>query len=172
MRYQSFGTSRCYFISEFGNQMESNNNKFRLQLMSDLHIEFLRGETTREITPRAPYLGLLGDIGVLSEKQFSKYKKFLLEQTTKFEKVFVLLGNHEYYGSSVDLVQERVKEACGQHPNLILMQKTSLLVDGVRLLGTTLWSKVPQERIRDVTHGLNDYAQIKVVETTTGKKGI
>ncbi len=48
----------------------------------------------------------------------------------------------EYYGSTVEETLIKVKEACEQHPNIVLMQKTSIKLEGVRLLGTTLWSKV------------------------------
>jgi len=135
------------------------DGKFKLQIMSDLHLEFLGGGT-HNIEPKAPYLALLGDIGVLTDEGMPHYRKFLLEQANQFKKVFVLLGNHEYYGSTVARTLQRVKEICDSHPNLVMMQQGSVKVNGVRILGTTLWSKVPPESVRFVASSLNDYRRI------------
>ena len=63
--------------------------------MSDLHIEFLPGVTNwQNITPKAPYLALIGDIGLLNDGGLPKYKAFIQEQASKYEKVLVVLGNH------------------------------------------------------------------------------
>ena len=46
---------------------------------------------------RAPYLALLGDIGLPSPHhphQLKRYEDFLMANAQKFKKVFVLAGNH------------------------------------------------------------------------------
>lgn len=49
------------------------------------------------ITPSAPILGLLGDIG---NPALPTYRDFLYHQATRFKLVLVLAGNHEYYSPS------------------------------------------------------------------------
>ena len=44
------------------------------------------------------------------------------------------------------------------------MQKKSILLDGVRVIGTTLWSHVPDDRASEVADGLNDYRMIYIKE--------
>jgi hypothetical protein len=129
-------------------------NKWGIQVMSDLHLEMYRSVELK-IPVNAPYLALLGDISVMKGPAYEKYKMFLETQSKLFKHVFVLLGNHgkkrfnainlqllEYYTTSVEEALKLAKEACSAFPNVTLMQKTSVLIDGVRLLGTTLWSLV------------------------------
>ena len=80
-------------------------------------------------------------------------------------KVLVVLGNHEYYnhGRQRHTVQDCLDEAqkiCSMASNLVLMNKTSLLINGVRVLGTTLWSKVTPQQYKDISQQLNDYRLI------------
>lgn len=63
----------------------------KLQFCSDIHVEF---GTEGFLKPEAPFLALLGDIGLTAE---SDYRTYLLKQSEKFEKVFVIAGNHEFY---------------------------------------------------------------------------
>jgi predicted phosphohydrolase len=51
------------------------------------------------IEPVQPYLALLGDIGWAAEES---YRNLLLDMSTKFKKVYVIAGNHEYYQSSFE----------------------------------------------------------------------
>jgi len=52
------------------------------------------------------------------------------------------------------------KKTCEKHPNLVFMQKKSISLEGVRILGTTLWSFVPKEAETVVSMHLNDYKKI------------
>jgi len=61
-----------------------------LQFSSDIHLE--RGYK-RDIIPIKPYLVLAGDIGYPNQ---DSYKQFLLGMSHKFDKVFVISGNHEF----------------------------------------------------------------------------
>jgi hypothetical protein len=139
----------------------------RIQIASDLHLEFYRGSIPDDlIKPAAPVLALLGDIGLPDDP---KYEQFLLQQAAQFRHVLVVLGNHEFYQAragvpvkTCDKVKDRVRQICSLRPNLIFMDKTSLLLDGVRVLGTTLWSDIPISRAAEVGRSLNDYHLIFV----------
>jgi len=112
---------------------------------------------------------LVGDIGVLSSVGKAKYQQFLLAQAEKFKKVFVILGNHEFYGAIVHEVFEEVQRICSLHPNLIFMHKCSLKINGLRILGTTLWSLVPDDKVQRVGRSLNDYHLISIIDENTKK---
>jgi len=109
----------------------------------------------------APYLALLGDIGVVKRKE---YRKFILKMATKFKKVFILPGNHEYYRSSVDEAYGIMKSICDSHENLVFMHKTSYKFDeyNIRILGTSLWTHVPEEAKQIVQIRISDYSKIQV----------
>ncbi len=65
----------------------------RSHKLTDLHIEFPRAEKLK-IPKKAPYLALIGDIGVLYKAKKEAYRQFLLDQAEIFDKVLVILGNH------------------------------------------------------------------------------
>ena len=107
----------------------------------------------------APVLALLGDIGYPADP---KYAKFLEEQSARFEQVLVLMGNHEYYKSSIEAVTTKCAELAQKLPKVRFMQKSSFLLHGVRVLGTTLWSHVPSTAEAHVSRYLNDYRYIRI----------
>src|SRR5947208_562344 len=76
----------------------SARRSVRLQVMSDLHLEAERSYSNFDIPHSAPYLILAGDIGCLLE--YKNYLGFLSHQCTRFEHVYLVLGNHEFYGRS------------------------------------------------------------------------
>jgi len=70
-----------------------------IQYISDIHLELLHIEEIKsrinKIIPVCPTLILAGDIG---NPFHQGYKLFIQEMNNKFEKVFLVSGNHEYYG--------------------------------------------------------------------------
>lgn len=113
------------------------------------------------IKPAAPYLILAGDIGIPSK---ATYEQLLARESTRFKKVFVVAGNHEYYGLEYTAVKKNLAAICGKFPNVFLLDKTSIWIEEckVRILGTTLWSHVPDDNRGAVTRSLNDYAMIRL----------
>jgi len=72
----------------------------QIQILSDVHTEFFNNlDSLPKFEARAPYLALLGDIGVIGK--LKQYESFLLSQAQQFEKVLVISGNHEYYTCTV-----------------------------------------------------------------------
>jgi hypothetical protein len=83
-----------------------------VQLLSDLHLEVpfkaradfgqpgpVQGYTIYDFPVRAPNLALLGDIGLVRDAD-SGFLNWLFAQLKRFERVFFVLGNHEFYGMS------------------------------------------------------------------------
>lgn len=69
----------------------------RIQVMSDLHLEFDQSYATFMFKQTAPCLALLGDIGLTAN---TGYFTFLRNQLARYDKVFLVMGNHEGYQSS------------------------------------------------------------------------
>ncbi|KAL7266358.1 hypothetical protein RUND412_011096 [Rhizina undulata] len=137
------------------------------QIMSDLHLEYPSpDEETQEIDsyctftiPRkAPYLILAGDVGLLVH--YSRYLGFLRRQTEKFDRVFLVLGNHEFYRASREqgLTAARKMEAelAGK---LVLLEKGRWDCDegNVTILGSTMHSFIPPEQEERVARAVNDF---------------
>jgi len=128
--------------------------KLQIQIMSDIHLEF---SANIDIEPKAKYLALLGDIGLAST---SVYKEFLLKQAEKFEKVFVIAGNHEYYHGTVADTKNAISSICKEHKNLIFMDAKSISINGVRVIGCTLWTNIPTQHKEEISMCLRDYSRI------------
>ena len=98
-----------------------------IQYISDIHLEFLHIEAVesiiRKIIPIDPIMVLAGDIG----NPFSKnnyYEKFIEEMSKKFEKVFLISGNHEYYHNNIDMVEEKIKTVTSKYNNVTYLQNS------------------------------------------------
>jgi len=133
----------------------------RIQIISDLHIECYDKWKILNflIEPQAPILALLDDIGHACSHQL---RTFLHSQCDRFEHVLFLAGNHEYYnkGDTVNSMTEQNEwmiSVCSERPNLHFMEKESLVLNGITILGTTLWSEIPDDSLELAERDLNDY---------------
>jgi len=146
-------------FSKYEKKESKEKPRLRLQLMSDLHIEFRESESTFDYEPIAPYLGLLGDIGVVCRP---KYAQYIASAAQKYKTVFVIAGNHEFYGSSLDETKQAIAAICKEHQNVVFLDRTSVLVDGIRILGCTLWTATPPGQAQTLRSHVTDYRQIWV----------
>jgi hypothetical protein len=142
----------------------------RIQLLSDLHLEAPKAYDVFEIIPSAPYLALIGDIGNVKHPE---YFEFLTIQLTKFKTVFLLLGNHEPYGSTWAATKQKILEfekekreesgaSVGGIGKFVFLDKTRFdLSNNITILGCTLYSKILPTQAERVSFGLNDFYDIK-----------
>lgn len=138
-----------------------------VQILSDLHLEVIQNYDDFQITPRAPYLGLLGDIGkVVGHKD--QLLAFLARQLRQFRAVLFVPGNHEAYGSSwvetlavLTVFEESVRSgALGDDAGeFVLLDRRAFALRGTRTvaLGCSLFSSVPPEARDAVGAALNDF---------------
>jgi len=100
-------------------------------------------DTIPVIPKHSDNLALLGDIGNPFEES---YTVFMRQVSLNFQKVFVILGNHEYYGNvDMHLVIQKVKKILEQFSNCYLLDRgTYNLTDNTVLLGCTLWSNIEE----------------------------
>lgn len=133
---------------------------FSIQISSDIHLEYFKDdqELPKIIVPKAPYLALLGDIGLALRQN---YKTFLLEMSGHFKKVFIISGNHEHYNSSEIEVDKTIEEICKEKDNLFYMKNKSIIIDDFKIIGTTLWTQVDDDHQKILEEAMNDYNQIK-----------
>ncbi|CAK1358308.1 unnamed protein product [Cercospora beticola] len=149
-----------------------------LQIISDLHLESPKAYDIYKITPKAPHLALLGDIGnAVSHKD--DLLKFITSQLRQFQTVLFIPGNHEAYGSDwpstlqtlrafEQQVQEQRQGNSGDDQRLgefVVLDrgvfKLPLTATGEQtvILGCSLFSHVPPNREMAVEMGLQDFFQ-------------
>ena len=113
------------------------------QYISDIHLEFMNTNEyqtfLREFKPSAKILVLAGDIG--NPRQPS-YQHFLQHVCGLFEKVFIIAGNHEFYGSTVEETLPLIREIVSKFENITFLDNSMEEYAGYCWIGTTLWSEV------------------------------
>lgn len=127
-------------------------NKMKIQLVSDLHLEF------------SPYaldctgvdvLVLAGDthcnIGKLHE-----YLRRLCAQFPELRIVYVA-GNHECYGKTIPATLAQLQI---DHPRCFALEASSVCLSGVWFVGGTLWCYPPPEFRPEIKHSLTDFVRI------------
>ena len=87
----------------------------KIQIVSDLHLEFRGRDIEKLIIPSAPILCMVGDICVCgSVVDYNKFINFLKYYTTKFAHILHVSGNHEYYtannATGKDIIKNTIPE--------------------------------------------------------------
>lgn len=114
-----------------------------LRVMSDIHTEFSEFEVPHLANDKQTVLVLAGDIGLVHKSNLQdRYIPFLQTCSVQFYKVILVVGNHEHYGGSfrktLPLLRESISTA--NIPNVVLLEKESILIDDVAFIGATLWT--------------------------------
>ncbi|KAI0469373.1 Ser/Thr protein phosphatase superfamily [Xylaria cf. heliscus] len=158
-----------------------------IQIVSDLHLKGPQAYDIFDIPPRAPYLALLGDIGYAVVHE-AEYHAFLRRQLRLFRVVFLVLGNHEPWGSNWDHARTRMRdfereirrergpcevgakaEGEGELGEFVLLDQTRfdfpVLENGwgedeVTVLGCTLFSRVPPHQADSISLRVQDFYKI------------
>ncbi|OJD20446.1 hypothetical protein ACJ73_08220 [Blastomyces percursus] len=135
--------------------------RIRLQFVSDLHLEVGPQYATFNIVPHATHLILAGDIGRLAD--YDGFRRFLQSQCEKFAAVYLVLGNHEFFGVSRQeglCLAAKLQEEPGLKERLIIMNKTRVNLQEATLLGCTLHSHIFAEVEELVQKKVNDFRRI------------
>ena len=135
----------------------------KIQLLSDLHLE-VHPHFAPEPAPGADVLVLAGDIGsyqsgsLLPDGDFGLARFSPLPQFAGWPTPVIFVpGNHEYDAQDFDAAHLRLRRTC-ERLGLHWLERETLVLDGVRFVGTTLWSDfdalAEHERCTDLTRRL------------------
>jgi predicted phosphohydrolase len=134
-----------------------------IQYISDIHLEFMNANAYQEFIqtfkPSAKILVLAGDIG---NPRLPLYEQFLQHVSGLFEKVFLIAGNHEFYGSSIEKNLSVIREVVSKLPNITFLDNTMEEYEGFCWIGTTLWSE-----ITNPLYTINDTKVIEGLDIST-----
>jgi len=135
----------------------------KIQVMSDLHLELSEDYLSFTIPPRAPYLLLAGDIGRFSQQD--RYIRFLRHQCTQFVHIYLVLGNHEFYGLSHEgglKLAASIMEDPELRGKVTILNRTRVdLSTTVTILGCTLQSRIFDEARDVVAQKVADFRRIE-----------
>ena len=116
-----------------------------IQLLSDLHLE-VHPQFQPQPTAGANVLVLAGDIGSYQAGSLLPDDSFGLERFSPLPQyagwpcpVIFVPGNHEYDAQDWDEAHTRLRRVCDRL-GLIWLERETAVLDGVRFVGTTLWT--------------------------------
>ena len=106
----------------------------KVLVFSDLHIESGKSDVAKIERGDADVVVCAGDV---SNNHLNSV--FWLSGRFPTSPIVLIPGNHEYYEADcIDETDADMREACGS--DIQLLQNSSVVIDGVRFLGSTLWS--------------------------------
>lgn len=107
---------------------------------------------------RDTILLLAGDIDEVNHAALPRY---LNELCYNYSKVIHVFGNHEYYKGSLMRSVDKLREEMDYLPNYYILDNEYLDIEGVRIIGTTLWADIDPPRIPAVQSSISDYRYIR-----------
>lgn len=149
-----------------------------INLLSDLHLEFYPYVYTfDDFIKKVPNLGnkfnkdeankkmliLAGDIGYPT---MDNYWCFIEDCCKIYKYVLCVSGNHEYYNSEEnkltidqidEIIYENKNEINNKYNNLYYLQNESIIIEGIKFIGTTLWSRINKRNWKELSLSINDY---------------
>jgi Icc-related predicted phosphoesterase len=138
----------------------------KISLVSDTHLEFGPLEL-----PGGEILILAGDI--CEYRTFKKQQSFVVDffnqQCSKYEQVFMVLGNHESYKHRLDTTYDDLKALLPS--NVTLLENQAVEYRGVVFMGATLWTDFNRGdpvTIEVARAGMNDFRAIQNYYKDTG----
>lgn len=132
----------------------------KIQYCSDLHLEFPQNRAYLKeypLVPSAEVLVLAGDIVPFAI--MDQHSDFFSYVSNNFETTYWLPGNHEYYHFDLaeknGVLNEKIRD------NVILVNNTFADIQGIRLIFSTLWSKISSGHAWQIERSMNDFQLIK-----------
>ncbi len=139
-----------------------------IQYCSDLHLEFdLNSRLVRRypLEVKGDILLLAGDIVPFAVLDQHNY--FFDFVSRNFKAAYWIPGNHEYYGSDIarrnGVVMEPIRD------NVFLVNNTSIAIEDVTLICSTLWSRINPADELAITRAMSDF---HVINNGRGKLNI
>lgn len=145
----------------------------KFQLFSDVHLEF----GAPMPLPGGEVLLIAGDIMLGNPDRWTEvFEDFIKNECSKYQKVFYIMGNHEYYhGVWEDVIPDLRKKVEGT--NITILDKEFVkLEENITIWGGTMWTSFFNENMFAMMaagRGMNDYQLIlQHAPSTYGSDGL
>jgi len=132
----------------------------KIQYCSDLHLEFLENRKflfRNPLNPVGDILVLAGDIVCL--RDLDKAHEFFDFISEHYSAVYWVPGNHEYYGSDIADTPNPLWENI--RSNVYLVNNQTIDLGGIRVIFSSLWSRISPPSEWDIQKSISDFSAIK-----------
>lgn len=119
----------------------------KIALINDVHLNF--GHMPIPKDTKADILVVAGDLATAQEYWMMKGIDWLQETCKYFDDVIFVPGNHDFYEGEYHKTLVYWRTLCALTPNLHYMHNDVLELNGVRFIGTTLWTPGNDMRMND-----------------------
>ena len=130
----------------------------RMQIVSDLHVEFA-GNRIPPLAPDAELIVLAGDLAPAHTRRVRE----IARRWAGADQILYVPGNHEFYGSEIDVARRELARLCLRH-GVTLLDPGAVTVRGLHFIGATLWTDFLLEGVAgeawahlEVGQGLSDF---------------
>jgi Icc-related predicted phosphoesterase len=131
-----------------------------IQYVSDLHLEFPENKSYLDLNPiqdAGDILILGGDIVPFAI--MDDYSDFFSYLSDHFNRIYWVPGNHEYYrfdmAAKNGVINEKIRS------NVFLVNNTSVVLDQIELIFSTLWSRISPKHEKLIEQAMNDFRFIR-----------
>ena len=114
----------------------------KIQVLSDLHLE--HGGILPEHHPDADVVVLAGDLAPYTEGLVERVG----EHWSSAPHIIYVLGNHEFYGTSLEETRTSLANECPE-AGIHLLDPGTVRIEGGRFIGATLWTDLLLEGMAD-----------------------
>ena len=132
----------------------------RIQFCSDLHLEFPENRRfleSRPLSVNGEILLLAGDVVPFAVME--RFNDFLSFVSDNFEQTYWIPGNHEYYHAEISVRSGVLNEKI--RSNVHLVNNHTVIHKHIRIICSTLWSKISPHRQWTIQQSLSDFHVIK-----------
>jgi Icc-related predicted phosphoesterase len=149
----------------------------KIGVCSDLHLEFGTLELTNpgdvDVLILSGDILVENDLGVWDRRQAELgfmtkrsqlFHEFMQRCSEQFKTVVYIAGNHEHYHGDFAVTLSELKRKFAYLKNVNVLDKESIVVDGVRFFGGTLWTDMNKRdplTLYQITRKMNDFRIIK-----------
>ena len=138
--------------------------------ISDIHLETRNGwyNIPESDSDANTILVLAGDIYCktkLTEIHKEKNESYFEHLSKRFKYVVMVLGNHDYWNSSIEITADLLKEAVNEagFENIFILQNEKVILDNVAFIGGTLWTDYNKNPVNGILAegAMNDFKKIR-----------
>lgn len=140
----------------------------QIQYLSDLHLDASNMDWSKVVNTKSDIICLIGDISYQDQ-----LLNLCLDRLSSSRPIILVPGNHEYDGHRLYERDAQIQEICDSYPNTHYLNNKSIILNGVKFIGTCLWSDLrtdwPKISLDEIQERVEvSIGHLKTIRTPTG----